>query len=403
MNGTILALNAGSSSLKFRLYKVLPGDQFELVLRGQFDGVNENPHLAVKEASGKVICNFDLQIGEHMQEDMLERIFEVIKPYIANAPLLGVGHRVLHGGGRFAEPVLLDDEIVSYLEELIPMGPLHQPANLASVKLFRRIRPDLPQIACFDTAFHVNIDERAARYPIPLEYEAKGYRRFGFHGLSYTYIAERLREISEYLVRKRTVVAHLGSGSSMCAMRDGKAIDTTMGLTPLGGLMMGTRSGTVDPGLVLTLMEKENLSPADIKHMLYYKSGLLGVSGISGDLRVLMESDHPNAKKAIDLFVFRACRELSIMVATMGGIESLVFSAGIGENSAPIRKMICDRIGWLGVQIDDEANNANAEIISSPESRVEIRVIPTDEEIILAKQTARIVSELDAAKQSAVA
>ncbi|WP_176084045.1 acetate/propionate family kinase [Martelella sp. HB161492] len=403
MNGTILALNAGSSSLKFRLYKVLPGDHFELVLRGQFDGVNENPHLAVKEASGKVICNFDLQIGEHMQEDMLERIFEVIKPYIANAPLLGVGHRVLHGGGRFAEPVLLDDEIVAYLEELIPMGPLHQPANLASVKLFRRIRPDLPQIACFDTAFHVNIDERAARYPIPLEYEAKGYRRFGFHGLSYTYIAERLREISEYLVRKRTVVAHLGSGSSMCAMRDGKAIDTTMGLTPLGGLMMGTRSGTVDPGLVLTLMEKENLSPADIKHMLYYKSGLLGVSGISGDLRVLMESDHPNAKKAIDLFVFRACRELAIMVATMGGIESLVFSAGIGENSAPIRKMICDNIGWLGVQIDDEANAANAEIISSPESRVEIRVIPTDEEIVLAKQTARIVSELDATKQSAVA
>ncbi|AMM84091.1 acetate/propionate family kinase [Martelella sp. AD-3] len=392
MNGTVLALNAGSSSLKFRLYEV-EGDHFSLVLRGQFDGVNENPRLVVKEAGGKEICNMDLEIGEHMQEDMLERIFGVIKPYTANSPLQAVGHRVLHGGGRFADPVLLDDEIVSYLETLIPMGPLHQPANLASIKLFRRIRPDLPQVACFDTAFHVNIDERAARYPIPLEYEAKGYRRFGFHGLSYTYIADRLREISDYLVKKRTVVAHLGSGSSMCAMRNGKAIDTTMGLTPLGGLMMGTRSGTVDPGLVLTLMEAENLTPAEIKHMLYYKSGLLGVSGISGDLRVLMESKDPNARKAIDLFVFRACRELSIMVATMEGMESLVFSAGIGENSPVIRKMICDRLGWLGVQLDDDANNANAEIISCPESRVEVRVIPTDEEIVLARQTARVVSE----------
>ncbi len=392
MNGTILALNAGSSSLKFRLYEV-EGDQFSLVLRGQFDGVNENPRLVAKEAGGKEICNMDLAIVDHMQEDMLERIFGVIKPYTASRPLQAVGHRVLHGGGRFADPVLLNDEVVSYLETLIPMGPLHQPANLASIKLFRRIRPDLPQVACFDTAFHVNIDERAARYPIPLKYEAKGYRRFGFHGLSYTYIADRLREISEYLVKKRTVVAHLGSGSSMCAMRNGKAVDTTMGMTPLGGLMMGTRSGTVDPGLVLTLMEAENMSPADIKDMLWYKSGLLGVSGISSDLRVLMDSDDPNAKKAIDLFVFRACRELSIMVATMEGMESLVFSAGIGENSPVIRKMICDRLGWLGVQLDDDANNASAEIISCPESRVEVRVIPTDEEIVLARQTARVVSE----------
>ncbi|WP_174800611.1 acetate/propionate family kinase [Martelella limonii] len=392
MNGSILALNAGSSSLKFRLYEV-HGEQFSLILRGQFDGLNSNPHLAVKEASGKEIADLDLVLEDNMREDMLERIFEIIKPYTVNNPLRAVGHRILHGGARFSAPVLLDDAIVDYLETLVPMGPLHQPANLASVKLFRKIRPELPQIACFDTAFHVNIDPRAARYPIPRQYSDKGYRRYGFHGLSYTYIAGRLREISEYLSRKRSVVAHLGSGSSLCAMRNGKAVDTTMGMTPLGGLMMGTRSGTIDPGLVLALIETEGLSPADLKHMLYYDSGLVGVSGISPDLRVLLASDDPRAAQAVELFVFSATREIAAMAASMEGMDSLVFSAGIGENSALMRTMICDRLAWMGVTLDEEANAKNAAIISAPESRIEVRIIPTDEEVILAKQTALVIGE----------
>mgnify|MGYP002875920080 FL=1 len=392
MNGSILALNAGSSSLKFRLYEV-HGEQFTLILRGQFDGLNATPHLTVKEASGKEIADLDLELEDNMREDMLSRIFEIIVPYTVNNPLRAVGHRVLHGGERFSAPVLLDDAVLDYLETLIPMGPLHQPANLASVKLFRKIRPDLPQVACFDTAFHVNIDERAARYPIPRRYGDKGYRRFGFHGLSYTYIAERIHQISDYLSRKRSVVAHLGNGSSLCAMRNGKAVDTTMGMTPLGGLMMGTRSGTVDPGLVLALIETEGLSPADLKHMLYYDSGLLGVSGISPDLRDLLASDEPHAAQAIALYVFSATREIASMAASMEGMDALVFTAGIGENSAVIRKMICDRLAWIGVTLDEEANEKNAAIISAPESRIEVRIIPTDEEVVLAKQTAKVIGE----------
>lgn len=392
MNGSILALNAGSSSLKFRLYEV-HGEQVSLILRGQFDGLNATPHLAAFEASGKEIANLDLTLDENARGDMLERIFVIIEPYTVNSPLRAVGHRILHGGERFSDPVLLDDSVVDYLETLIPMGPLHMPANLASVKLFREIRPDLPQVACFDTAFHVHIDERAARYPIPRRYGDKGYRRFGFHGLSYTYIAERLRAISDYLSRKRSVVAHLGNGSSLCAMRNGKSVDTTMGMTPLGGLMMGTRSGTVDPGLVLALIETEGLSPAELKHMLYYDSGLLGVSGISPDLRVLLENDDPRARQAVDLYVFSATREIASMAASMEGMDALVFTAGIGENSPAVRSMICDRLAWMGVTLDKEANAANAAIISAPESRIEVRVIPTDEEIVLAKQTAKVIGE----------
>jgi acetate kinase len=298
--------------------------------------------------------------------------------------LVGIGHRVVHGGRNFVEPVCLTAEVIDTLERLTPLAPLHQPRSLAPIRALAALRPQCVQIGCFDTAFHQAIDATVRRFALPRKYEEEGVVRYGFHGLSYEHIAGRLAEISPGLAAARTVVAHLGNGASLCAIRNSRSVDTTMGFSALDGLVMGTRCGAIDPGVLFYLLLEKGLPPADLEQLLYKQSGLLGVSGISGDMRTLSESEEAHAREAIELFVFRAARETAALANTLGGLDCLVFTAGIGEHSAPIREAICEKLRWLGVRIDAHANEAHAELISNSDSSVEVRVIPTDEEFVIA-------------------
>jgi acetate kinase len=303
--------------------------------------------------------------------------------------LVACGHRIVHGGGEFADPVRLTPPVMSALDKLAPLAPLHQPLSLSPVRALAGLRPDLLQVGCFDTAFHRTIEPLVSRYALPLEYEEKGIRRYGFHGLSYEYLAGRLAENGK--TGKRTIVAHLGNGASLCAIKDGKSVDTTMGFSALDGLMMGTRCGSIDPGVLLYLLLEQHMSAEEVQHLLYEKSGLLGVSGISGDMRELETSADPRARLAIDMFAFRVSREVAALANTLGGLDCLVFTAGIGEHSAAVRGSICRSLGWLGMTIDEGANSAHAGTISALDTQVEVRVIPTDEEVMIAHHTLNLM------------
>ncbi|WP_245444919.1 acetate/propionate family kinase [Pseudaminobacter soli (ex Li et al. 2025)] len=386
----ILTLNAGSSSLKFGLYQVEPDGKIEQRLRGVFESLSDTPRFSVKDATGKLLVDKSLTAVSPPTETLLRELIVVLDPFLGSERLEAVGHRIVHGGSRFVKPTRLTDDILKELEALTPIAPLHQPASLRPVKAFLALRPDIPQIGCFDTAFHSTLKSPANRYAIPREYEQMGIRRYGFHGLSYEFIATRLAEISPGLAAKKTVAAHLGAGCSLCAMQNGKSIDTTMGFTALDGLMMATRSGAIDPGIILYLQQALGLSSGDVEQMLYYRSGLLGVSGISGDVRLLLASDNPHAAEALDLFTFRIAQDIAAMASTMEGLESLVFTAGVGEHATSIREEICRRLRWLGVKLDK--NEASGELISSPDSSVEVRVIPTNEEMTIARQAHALVT-----------
>jgi acetate kinase len=305
--------------------------------------------------------------------------------------LRAVGHRVVHGGPDYSGPVELTDDVIAKLEALIPLAPLHQPRCLAPVRTIRAIRPDLTQIACFDTAFHHSIAPPASRFAIPRRFEERGVRRYGFHGLSFEYVAGRLAEIAPQLVAKHTVIAHLGNGASLCALRDGRSIDTTMGLTPLDGLVMGTRSGTIDPGVLLYLQQHEKMSIEDVQHLLYHESGLFGVSGISSDMRVLLASGEAAAREAVELFTFRAAQEVAVMANTLGGLDCMVFTGGIGEHAREIRNAIGEWLAWLGVRIDAAANDEGCERISGGDSAVDVFIIPTNEELTIARNCAALL------------
>jgi acetate kinase len=388
---TVLTLNAGSSSLKFSLYGI--EDAPSLISQGQIAGIGTAPHFRAGDVAGAILAENRWPNGQkNTHEDFLEALLRWIKTHLSESNLTGVGHRIVHGGMDFTAPILLEPAIVAALNRLIPLAPLHQPHNLNAVMAIAKLRPDLPQVACFDTAFHHTMTQTAARFAVPREIERTGVKRYGFHGLSYEYIAGQLRNVAPALASKRVVVAHLGSGASLCALLDGRSVDTTMGLTPLDGLVMGTRCGSIDPGCLFYLMRQHGMDAAKLEDMLYHQSGLLGVSSISGDMRALLASTDPHAREAIDLFTFRIAREIGALCATLGGLDGLVFTAGIGENSPEIRRQVCKRMAWMGVVLDPEANCKNAGLVSALHSPVAVLVIPTNEELVIARHTKALIA-----------
>ena len=377
---TVLTLNAGSSSLKFAVYS---SDSDHPLVTGLVDRIGTNATLKLKDKRG-----FDLPTktdGLSTHQEALTSVLSAIEPELDGQSIDIVGHRVVHGGLWYDAPVMVTDEVLERLTTLEPFAPLHQPHNLSGIRAAKAAFPNAPQIACFDTAFHRHHPYVNDTFAIPRAYYDKGVRRYGFHGLSYDYIAGELRRIAPTIAQGRVVVAHLGNGASMCAIQDGKSVASTMGFSALDGLPMGTRCGQLDAGVVLYLMDQEGLSATDISDMLYKKSGLLGLSDLSNDMRTLEASDSLEARQAIDYFVFRIQRELGGMAAAMGGIDGLVFCGGIGENSAFIRDRVCERTAWMGIEIDHSRNDAHAQVISTEMSRTTVMVIPTNEELVIAR------------------
>lgn len=389
MADAILIINAGSSSIKFALFDVKDG--LHSSVEGEAEGIGTSPHLVIKE-NGKVTLDKswenDSSIG---YEPLLAEILDWIEKNLGSDKLIAAGHRIVHGGQKFYEPILLNKDSVKDLEALDILAPLHEPHNIAAIKAVFNIRPQLPQVGCFDTAFHHSMMDIAKLIGIPRKYHDQGVRRYGFHGLSYEYIASQLPKVAPKLAQGRVIVAHLGNGASMCAIKAGKSVDSTMGFTALDGLMMGTRTGAIDAGVVLYMIQSAKMDEKALTNLLYKESGLLGVSGISSDVRTLLDSPKPEAKEALDLFCFKAARQAAGLVNSLEGLDGLVFTAGIGEHAAPIRAAICAHLSWMGIQISPEANAANAAIISTPESAIEVRVIPTNEELMIAQHTLKLV------------
>ena len=383
--GCIAVLNAGSSSIKFALYE--SGGDGALLFRGQIERIGAGPHLEVRDAAGTVVAERRWPGGALDHHGATAEILAQGQALLAGRPVLAFGHRVVHGGTRFAAPVRIDRAIVSELESLVPLAPLHQPHNLAPIAAILDAAPHLPQIACFDTAFHRTQPVLAQEFALPRELTADGVRRYGFHGLSYDFVTSRLRATQPALAQGRLIVAHLGNGASLCATRDGRSVASTMGFTALDGLMMGTRAGALDPGVLLYLAQQRGMSFAAIEDLLYRKSGLLGVSGISSDMRTLRASTEPAAREAIDLFVYRIVREVGSLAAALGGVDGIVFTAGIGENDAATRAEIVEGCRWLGVTLDPERNRAGEGRISADGSAVSAWIVPTDEERMIAQYT----------------
>ena len=392
MGNAILVLNAGSSSLKFSVFEVGGSGVLDEMAVGQVEGLGTAPRLKAKGADGEVIVDqrwSTSEIANHGQA--LQEIATLLRSRFAGRELLGVGHRVVHGGQDYSAPLLITPKAMEKLATFVPLAPLHQPHNLAAIRAVQEARPELPQVACFDTAFHRSHDTVAQLYGLPYEYYERGIRRYGFHGLSYEYIAATLPDVAPEIAGGRVVVAHLGSGASMCAIHNGRSIGSSMGFTALDGLMMGTRPGNMDPGIVLYLLQQEGMSAKEIEDMLYKRSGLLGLSGIGNDMRVLQESDSPRARLAIDHFVYRISRELGGLAAVLGGLDALVFTAGIGENSAHIRRLVCEQARWLGIELDAAANEQAGPRISSAGSKVSAWVVPTNEELMIARHTRELL------------
>lgn len=386
MADVILVLNAGSSSLKFGLYEIGDGDEPQARSKGQVEDIDEAPRLVVKDAAGATVADEPWPDGAAQPGASVSKLIAWIEGGLGTDTLVAAGHRIVHGGREFSAPCRLDDRTIEALEALTPLAPLHQPKSLAPVRALKRLRPDLPQFGCFDTAFHHRLEPPVSRYALPRAWEKRGVRRYGFHGLSYEHVAHRLGRMSPDLSAKRTVVAHLGNGASLCAMRHGRSVDTSMGFTALDGLMMGTRCGAIDPGVLLYLQQTGGLSVAEVERLLYRESGLLGVSGVSSDMQTLLQSGDPHAAEAVDLFVHMAVREIAAMAASLEGLECLVFTGGIGERSADVRLRICDRLGWLGVRIDRAANLMNAERIQTSDSLSQVLVIAADEEAAMVRR-----------------
>jgi acetate kinase len=390
MASDILTLNAGSSSLKFSLWQSGIGIELRELFRGEIEKIGIAPHLFARESGGRTVIDSRFEEGgaKLSHEDLLRELFARLSRQ-RQAGFKAIGHRVVHGGARFTAPVGIDDDVMEQLSKLESLAPLHQPHNLAGIRICAALQPGVPQVACFDTAFHRTMDSVARRLGLPRVYEEEGVQRYGFHGLSYEFIAHRLRTIDPDLAKSRVIVAHLGNGASLCAMHDGHSVDTTMGFTALDGLLMGTRPGALDPGAVTYLMREHGMSASEIEDLLYHRSGLLGVSGTSSDMRTLLASDDLRAREAVELFVFRVVREIGALTTSMGGIDGLVFTAGIGEHASEIRSRVCARCAWLGVVLDENANRAGLMRITAEASRICVYVIPTDEEKMIAEHTVK--------------
>jgi len=386
-----LVLNAGSSSLKFCVFRRPESAQWQLDAKGQVEGIGTSPRLSAKDGGGA--CLADETLGKEVSDGRkaVDALAAWLRSKYRGGKVLAVGHRVVHGGSCFASPTIVNQEILAQLRELIPLAPLHQPYNLAAIEeVFERL-PGVPQVACFDTSFHCGHSAVAALVPLPRELRKGGLQRYGFHGLSYEYIASVLPEVAPEIAQGRVIVAHLGSGASLCALRNGKSVDSTLGFTALDGLCMGTRPGALDPGVVLYLFQGMGLSPKEVESLLYKKSGLLGISGVSNDMRDLLATNESEAHLAVDYFVYRATKEIGAMVAVLGGIDGLVFTAGIGENSPEIRRLICKSSAWLGLELDADANAHRGPRISTAKSKVSTWVIPTNEEIMIARHTGSLL------------
>ncbi|MBK8897652.1 MAG: acetate/propionate family kinase [Candidatus Competibacteraceae bacterium] len=420
MSKGLLVINAGSSSIKFSVFALAAKRDLALVCRGVLESIGEeSPRFKAFDHAGTVLADVrptppsgqyrkagadhrrratdapsvssDGEVYDHQiaLRDLLDWLDK--KPELPE--IVAAGHRVVHGGKEFSDPQRLTPEIMARLETFIPLAPLHQPHNLAGIRALTAVRPDLPQVACFDTAFHFGQPELARVFALPKIYRQEGVQRYGFHGLSYEYIAGALAEEMETSTTGRVVVAHLGNGASMCAMRDGKSMASTMGFTAVEGLPMGTRSGSLDPGVLLYLLERHGMGVRDLNNLLYKQSGLLGLSGISNDMRELLASSDPNAQLAVDYFTYRIARELGSLAAALGGLDALVFTGGIGENATAVREQVCVRSGWLGIELDAVANAERHTRISTPASRVTVWVLPTNEELIIARHTRQLVLE----------
>ena len=390
MDDFALVLNAGSSSLKFCVFMRPSREGWRLESRGQIEGIGTSPLLSVKDAGGRKIADSELEAVRN-GGDAVEALAAWLRSMYGGSRVLGVGHRVVHGGARFAGPTVVTRQVMDELYELIPLAPLHQPYNLAAIEAASRRLPGVPQVACFDTSFHRGHAAVAELIPLPRDIREAGLQRYGFHGLSYEYIASVLPQVAPEIAGGRVVVAHLGSGASLCALKEGRSVDSTLGFTALDGLCMGTRPGALDPGVVLYLFQSLNLTPKDVETLLYKRSGLLGISGISNDMRDLLGRSEPEARLAVDYFVYRAAREIGALAAVLGGVDGLVFTAGIGENSAEIRRRICEASAWLGVELDAEANAAGGPQISTRQSAVSAWVIPTNEELMIARHTGSLL------------
>jgi acetate kinase len=392
---TILVVNSGSSSLKFQLFGIAGPSALKRLIKGQVDGIGTQPRLRVRGADEAILI--DRTYATEAVGDVSAAI-EIAASWLKetqNLAPVAVGHRVVHGGPNYDRPVLVDDRVLANLARLTSLAPLHQPHNLAPIGTLLARFPKLPQVACFDTAFHRGHDPIVDHYAIPERFYAQGIRRYGFHGLSYEYVAERLREVAPGAANGRVVIAHLGSGASLCAVREGRSIDSTLGFTALDGLPMGTRPGQLDPGVVLHLLSGEGMTVAEVQSLLYRECGLKGLSGSSNDVRALEASSDPRAALALDHFVYRVGLHAGMMAAALDGLDAFVFTAGIGENSVKLRARITERLGWLGAVLDPVANAAHRQEISSRDSRIRLYVIPTDEELMIARHTVDVLRRSD--------
>jgi acetate kinase len=391
MDDYALVLNAGSSSLKFCVYRRPGTENWRLETRGQIEGIGMSPRLSAKDPHGGILAQNNLDDWVSDGRAALDALASWLRSRYGGARVLGVGHRVVHGGARYAQPTIVTRQVLAELYELIPLAPLHQPHNLLAIDTIFERMPDVPQVACFDTSFHQGHSPVAKLIPLPREICKSGLQRYGFHGLSYEYVASVLPEVAPEIARGRVIIAHLGSGASLCALKNGKSVDTSLGFTALDGLCMGTRPGALDPGVVLYLFQSLGLSPKEVETILYKKSGLLGISGISNDMRDLLTRSAPEARLAVDYFIYRAAKEIGALAAVLGGVDGLVFTAGIGENSPEIRRRICETSSWLGVEVDAEANINKGPRISTQKSKVSTWVIPTNEELMIARHTGALL------------
>jgi len=396
MDQYALVLNAGSSSLKFCVYRHAEGQPWRLEARGQIDGIGTTPRFTAKNDAGERLADDALDASVRDGRAALDVLAAWLRTRYGGARVVGVGHRVVHGGAHYRGPTLVTPQVLDDLRALVPLAPLHQPYNVGAIEVASDLLPGVPQVACFDTSFHRGQPAVAEVVPLPREIRDGGVQRYGFHGLSYEYIASVLPQAAPEIADGRVIVAHLGSGASLCALKHRKSVDSTLGFTALDGLCMGTRPGAVDPGVILYLFQSLGLSAKDVETLLYKKSGLLGISGISNDMRDLLKSDAPQATLAVDYFVYRVAKEIGALTAVLGGLDGLVFTAGIGENAPEIRRRICEASAWLGIAVDGDANDRRGPCISRPGSRVSAWVIPTNEELMIARHTGVVLGLIEA-------
>jgi len=386
----IAVVNAGSSSVKFGFYDS-EGEE-TLLLRGAVEQIGVSPTLSASDGEGNDVVERNWPSDGFTHAQAMTAVLEVAREHLPEgSTIVGVGHRVVHGGTQFAGPAQVTSDVISVLEGFSPLAPLHQPHNLAPIKAIAENRPDIPQVACFDTAFHQTQPHLAQAYALPRELSDEGIKRYGFHGLSYDFVSSRLREIAPDHADKRIIIAHLGNGASVCAIEKGKSVATTMGFTAVEGLMMGTRCGSIDPGVLIYLMDEKGMDARAIESLVYKKCGLLGVSGISSDMRTLRQSDDPRAKEAIDLFIYRIVREIGSLAAALGGIDGLVFTGGIGQRDARTRREVAAGCAWLGAELDETRNGGAEGLISTDGSKLPMWVVQTDEELVIARQTAGVL------------